>query len=40
MERRQNLMEDIEWEFKLLDELKDGSITITNTRSINTLLTY
>jgi len=34
MERRQNLMEDIEWEFKLLDELKDGSITITNTRCL------
>ena len=37
MERRQNLMEDIEWEFKLLDEIKDGAISITNARYSNTL---
>lgn len=36
MERRQNLMEDIEWEFKLLDEIKDGAISITNARYSNT----
>jgi len=34
MERRQNLMEDIEWEFKLLDEIKDGAISITNARCL------
>merc|ERR1719376_603007 len=34
MERRQNLMEDIEWEFRLLDEIKDGAISITNARCL------